>query len=248
MKAGWRLLLELDNVRTCYGQATALWDISLSVGEGELLCVVGPNSAGKSTLINTIAGLLRIESGSLKFQGEEISRLSAHKFCDRGIALVPEGRRLFTDMTVRENLEIGSYLKAAKAARATSLDYVVSLFPILTEKMNQSAGTLSGGQQQMVAIARALMARPKLLLLDEPSLGLAPSIVIDMFNAIREIHSQGISVLLVEQNVSMAMDVAQRAAVLEEGRIVASGNPQELMAQPVLRRAYLGIDTETAAH
>ncbi|MES2509892.1 MAG: ABC transporter ATP-binding protein [Pseudomonadota bacterium] len=242
------MLLELDNIRTCYGQATALWDVSLSVGEGELLCVVGPNSAGKSTLINTIAGLLRIDSGSLKFQGEDISRLPAHKFCERGIALVPEGRRLFTDMSVRENLEIGSYLKVAKAERARSLDYVVSLFPILTEKMYQSAGTLSGGQQQMVAIARALMAKPKLLLLDEPSLGLAPSIVIDMFNAIRQIHEQGISVLLVEQNVSMAMDVAQRAAVLEEGRIVANGSPDALMADPVLRRAYLGIDTCATAH
>ena len=242
------MLLELDNIRTSYGQATALWDVSLSVGEGELLCVVGPNSAGKSTLINTIAGLLRINAGSLKFQGEDISRLPSHKFCEHGIALVPEGRRLFTDMTVRENLEIGSYLKAARVERETSLDYVVSLFPILTEKMEQSAGTLSGGQQQMVAIARALMARPKLLLLDEPSLGLAPSIVIDMFRAIRLIHSQGISVLLVEQNVSMAMDVAERAAVLEEGRIVATGSPEELMSQPVLRRAYLGIDTEQGAH
>ena len=140
------MLLELDNIRTSYGQATALWDVSLSVGEGELLCVVGPNSAGKSTLINTIAGLLRINAGSLNFQGEDISRLPSHKFCERGIALVPEGRRLFTDMTVRENLEIGSYLKAARVERKTSLDYVVSLFPILTEKMEQSAGTLSGGQ------------------------------------------------------------------------------------------------------
>ena len=248
MKVGFPLLLELDNIRTSYGQATALWDVSLAVGEGDLLCVVGPNSAGKSTLINTIAGLLRINAGSLKFLGEDISRLPAHKFCERGIALVPEGRRLFTDMTVRENLEIGSYLKAARSERTKSLDYVVSLFPILTEKMEQPAGTLSGGQQQMVAIARALMARPKLLLLDEPSLGLAPSIVIDMFQAIRKIHSQGISVLLVEQNVSMAMDVAERAAVLEEGRIVATGSPEELMSQPVLRRAYLGIDTDQGAH
>lgn len=248
MKAGSPLLLELENIRTSYGQATALWDVSLAVGEGELLCVVGPNSAGKSTLINTIAGLLRINSGALKFEGGDISRLAAHKFCEHGIALVPEGRRLFTEMTVRENLEIGSYLKAARAERSRSLEYVVSLFPILVEKLEQPAGTLSGGQQQMVAIGRALMAKPRLLLMDEPSLGLAPSIVLDMFNAIRKIHAQGIAVLLVEQNVSMAMDVAQRAAVLEEGRIVASGSPQALMADPVLRRAYLGIDTGVAAH
>lgn len=242
------MLLELDNIRTSYGQATALWDVSLSVAEGELLCVVGPNSAGKSTLINTIAGLLRINAGHMKFQGEDIASLPSHKFCERGIALVPEGRRLFTEMTVRENLEMGSYLPAAKRERARSMEQVVALFPVLTEKLDHAAGTLSGGQQQMVAIGRALMAKPRLLLLDEPSLGLAPSIVLDMFSAIQQIHAQGIAVLLVEQNVSMAMDVAQRAAVLEEGRIVASGNPQELMAQPVLRRAYLGIDTETAAH
>lgn len=242
------MLLELDNIRTSYGQATALWDVSLSVAEGELLCVVGPNSAGKSTLINTIAGLLRINAGQLKFQGEDISALPSHRFCERGIALVPEGRRLFTEMTVRENLEMGSYLPAAKRERARSMEQVVSLFPVLTEKLDHAAGTLSGGQQQMVAIGRALMAKPRLLLLDEPSLGLAPSIVLDMFSAIREIHSQGIAVLLVEQNVSMAMDVAQRAAVLEEGRIAAMGNPEELMSQPVLRRAYLGLDTETAGH
>ena len=236
------MLLELDAIRVSYGQATALWDVSLSLAQGELLCVVGPNSAGKSTLINTIAGLMRIGAGTLKFDGEDISRLPAHKFCERGIALVPEGRRLFTEMTVRENLEIGSYLRAARLERARSLEHVVSLFPVLAEKMEQPAGLLSGGQQQMVAIGRALMAKPRLLLLDEPSLGLAPSIVLDMFNAIRQIHSEGMAVLLVEQNVAMAMDVAQRAAVLEEGRIVAMGSPDELMAQPVLRRAYLGLE------
>ena len=236
------MLLELDAIRVSYGQATALWDVSLSLAHGELLCVVGPNSAGKSTLINTIAGLMRIGAGTLKFDGEDISRLPAHRFCERGIALVPEGRRLFTEMTVRENLEIGSYLRAARLERARSIEHVVSLFPVLAEKMEQPAGLLSGGQQQMVAIGRALMAKPRLLLLDEPSLGLAPGIVLDMFNAIRQIHSEGMAVLLVEQNVAMAMDVAQRAAVLEEGRIVAMGSPDELMAQPVLRRAYLGLE------
>lgn len=241
------MLLELDRIRVAYGQATALWDVSLSLGEGELLCVVGPNSAGKSTLINTLAGLLRTSTGRLQFEGQDISRLPAHQFCGRGIALVPEGRRLFTEMTVRENLEIGSYLRAARLERARTLDHVVALFPVLAEKMEQAAGTLSGGQQQMVAIGRALMAKPRLLLLDEPSLGLAPIVVHDMFRAIRQIHAEGIAVLLVEQNVNMALDIAERAAVLEEGRIVAVGRPDELLAQSVLRRAYLGVDDPAGA-
>lgn len=241
------MLLELDRIRVAYGQATALWDVSLSLGEGELLCVVGPNSAGKSTLINTLAGLLRTSTGRLQFEGQDISRLPAHQFCGRGIALVPEGRRLFTEMTVRENLEIGSYLRAARLERARTLDHVVALFPVLAEKMEQAAGTLSGGQQQMVAIGRALMAKPRLLLLDEPSLGLAPIVVHDMFRAIRQIHAEGIAVLLVEQNVNMALDIAERAAVLEEGRIVAVGRPDELLAQSVLRRAYLGVDGPAGA-
>ncbi|MFC6284737.1 MULTISPECIES: ABC transporter ATP-binding protein [Polaromonas] len=235
-------MLELQSIRVAYGQATALWDVSLSIGRGELLCVVGPNSAGKSTLINAIAGLHRISAGRLMFDGQDISRLAPHRFCGQGIALVPEGRRLFTEMTVRENLELGSYLRAARAERTRSLERVCELFPVLAERMDQLAGSLSGGQQQMVAIGRALMARPRLLLLDEPSLGLAPSIVLDMFKAIQRIHADGVAVLLVEQNVSMALEIAERAAVLEEGRIVASGSPEELMAQPELRRAYLGLE------
>jgi branched-chain amino acid transport system ATP-binding protein len=237
-------MLEVQEIRVAYGQATALWDVSLSIGKGELLCVVGPNSAGKSTLINAIAGLHRVSAGRLVFDGQDISRLASHRFCGQGIALVPEGRRLFTEMTVRENLEIGSYLGPARRERARSLERVCTLFPALVEKLAQPAGALSGGQQQMVAIGRAMMARPRLLLLDEPSLGLAPSIVLDMFEAIRRIHADGIAVLLVEQNVGMALELAQRAAVLEEGRIVAIGRPDELMARPELRRAYLGLETE----
>jgi len=235
-------MLEVQSIRVAYGAATALWDVSLSVGAGELLCVVGPNSAGKTTLINALAGLNRLSGGKLLFDGRDISRLSPHRFCSAGIALVPEGRRLFTEMTVRENLELGSYIAGARQARAQSLDRVCALFPALVPKLEQPAGSLSGGQQQMVAIGRALMARPRLLLLDEPSLGLAPSIVLDMFNVIRDIHAEGMAVLLVEQNVTMALQVAQRAAVLEEGRIVASGTPEELLAQPELRRAYLGVE------
>jgi branched-chain amino acid transport system ATP-binding protein len=236
-------VLELKSIRVAYGHATALWDVSLAIGAGELVCVVGPNSAGKSTLINAIAGLHRISAGSMCLGGEDISRLAPHRFCARGIAIVPEGRRLFTEMSVRENLELGSFLPAARAARARSLERVCTLFPALAEKLQQPAGSLSGGQQQMVAIGRALMARPRLLLLDEPSLGLAPGIVLDMFRAIGRIHAEGIAVLLVEQNVSMALSIAQRAAVLEEGRIVATGTPAELMARPELRRAYLGAET-----
>lgn len=240
-------MLEAQSVRVAYGAATALWDVSLQVGSGELLCVVGPNSAGKTTLINAIAGLNRISAGRLVFDGKDISRLPPHRFCSAGIALVPEGRRLFTEMTVRENLELGSYIGRARAHRAASLDRVCNLFPALVPKLDDPAGSLSGGQQQMVAIGRALMAKPRLLLLDEPSLGLAPSIVLDMFRVIREIHAEGMAVLLVEQNVTMALQVAQRAAILEEGRIVASGTPQELLARPELRRAYLGLDAEATA-
>jgi len=234
-------MLELRAIRVAYGQAVALWDLSLTVRAGELLCVVGPNSAGKSTLINAIAGLHRLSAGQMQLDGRDISRLAPHRFCAEGIAIVPEGRRLFTDMSVRENLEIGSYLRAARVHRAQSLERVCTLFPALREKLEQPAGALSGGQQQMVAIGRALMARPRLLLLDEPSLGLAPSVVLDMFEAIRRIHADGMAILLVEQNVGMALEVAQRAAVLEEGRIVASGTRDSLMAQPELRRAYLGL-------
>ena len=237
-------MLELNAVRVNYGHATALWDLSLQIGRGELLVVVGPNSAGKSTLINAIAGVHPASSGSVALDGVDLRGLPAHRYCEHGIALVPEGRRLFTNMSVRENLELGGYRRSARAARQRTLEQVCVLFPALREKLAQPAGVLSGGQQQMVAIGRALMAQPRLLLLDEPSLGLAPSVVLDMFRAIRQIHGQGIAVLLVEQNVAMALDIAERAAVLEEGRIVATGSPASLMERPELRRAYLGLDAE----
>jgi branched-chain amino acid transport system ATP-binding protein len=209
-------MLELNAIVAKYGNATALWDVSLAIAPGELVCVVGPNGAGKSTLINVIAGIHRIAGGKLSLDGDDVSRLPAHRFCGCGIAIVPEGRRLFTSMTVRENLTLGSYGGDAKLRRRESLDHVCALFPVLVEKLERPAGSLSGGQQQMVAIGRALMARPRLLLLDEPS-------------------------LLVEQNVAMALDVASRAYVLEEGRIVADGAPAALSAEPHIRRAYLGL-------
>ncbi|HLT75844.1 MAG TPA: ABC transporter ATP-binding protein [Ferrovibrio sp.] len=235
-------MLEVRNLHVAYGAAPALWDLSIRVGTGELVCVVGPNGAGKTTLINTLAGLQRASSGSIIFEGRDITRLAPHKFCQAGIAIVPESRRLFTSMTVLENLELGSFLPEAKARRRETLEQVCELFPAVRQKLAMPAGSLSGGQQQMVAIGRALMARPRLLLLDEPSLGLAPSIVMDMFDAIRRINAEGLSVLLVEQNVSMAMELATRAYVLEEGRIVMEGPARDLMQRPEIRKAYLGLD------
>ena len=236
-------MLEVQNLQVNYGAAPAIWDVSLKVEQGELVCVVGPNGAGKSTLINVIAGLHRAKGGRVVFNGQDVTQLAPHRFCASGIAIVPEGRRLFTGMTVLENLELGSYLPQAKAQRATSLEQVLALFPALKQKLPQPAGSLSGGQQQMVAIGRAMMSRPQLLLLDEPSLGLAPAVVLDMFQAIREINARGTSVLLVEQNVSMAMEIARRAYVLEEGRIVAEGLARDLLERPEIQKAYLGLET-----
>jgi len=234
-------MLYLRDLEVAYGPARALWGVSLTLGAGELLCVVGPNGAGKTTLINTIAGVLRARAGTIAFDGRDITTLPSHRFCEAGIALVPEGRRLFTGMSVRENLELGSYLPAARRQRQASLDAVLDLFPVLRVKLGSVAGELSGGQQQMVAVGRALMARPRLLLLDEPSLGLSPRITGEVFAAIRRINAEGTAVLLVEQNVALAMAMASRAYVLEEGRIVAEGAPQALLARPEIQRAYLGV-------
>lgn len=235
------MLLEARNLHVGYGDATAVWDVSLEVGAGEIVSVIGPNGAGKTTLINAIAGLLRSRSGELRFDGSDMTRVRSHDYCSHGIALVPEGRRLFVKMSVEENLELGCYLPAARAARQTSLERVYGLFPILRDKRAQLAGELSGGQQQMVAIGRALMARPRIVLFDEPSLGLAPTIVDDMFEIIRRVRDEGAAVLLVEQNVVKALDIADRAYVLEQGRIVATGLPADLLKQPHIREAYLGV-------
>src|SRR5438874_36524 len=235
-------MLELKSAIVKYGAATALWDISLTIRARELVCVVGPNGAGKTTLINVIAGLHRIVSGALLLNGDDVSRLPPHRFCGKGIAIVPEGRRLFASMTVHENLVLGSYNADAKRQRRETLERVCAMFPVLVEKLDDPAGALSGGQQQMVAIARALMARPRLLLLDEPSLGLAPAIVLELFRIIRAVNARGVAVLLVEQNVAAALEIARRAYVLEEGRIVAEGEPRELASQPHIQRAYLGLN------
>jgi len=234
-------MLDVRGLEVWYGAAPALWGVSLTLGAGELLSVVGPNGAGKTTLINALCGIERARAGRIVVDGVDVTRLPAHRFCAAGIAVVPEGRRLFTTMTVRENLELGSYLPNARVQREESLTAALELFPALDEKLASPAGELSGGQQQMVAIARALMARPRLLLLDEPSLGLSPLIVADMFDAVRRINAQGVSVLLVEQNVEVALSLSDRAYVLEEGRIVAEGEPDDLLARPEIQRAYLGV-------
>jgi branched-chain amino acid transport system ATP-binding protein len=235
------MLLDVRGLAIAYGDAPAVWDATLAVGAGEIVSVIGPNGAGKSTLVNTIAGLQRARAGSLRFDAADLGAVPAHLVCRQGIALVPEGRRLFTRMSVEENLEMGCYRGEARRARADSLARVYALFPILRERRRQLAGALSGGQQQMVAIGRALMARPRLLLLDEPSLGLAPTVVDQMFEIIRAIHAEGVAILLVEQNVVRALDIAARAYVLEEGRVVADGPPAILRQQSRIREAYLGL-------
>src|SRR6059036_1701913 len=202
-------MLEVERIRVSYGAAPAISEVSIRIGPGELACVVGPNGAGKTTLINAIAGLHSIEAGALRLDGRDLSRLPRHAFCGEGIAIVPEGRRLFAGMNVRENLELGSYRRAARARRTESLDRVCDVFPVLRERLEQAAGTLSGGEQQMLAIGRALMAQPRLLLLDEPSLGLAPLVVHTIFEAIDEIKSKGTTILLVEQNAHVLKTVRQ---------------------------------------
>ena len=233
-------MLRAERLQVAYGDATALWDVSLTVAEGELVAVVGPNGAGKTTLVNALARLLPIRAGTLTFAGADRTRVSAQEMCRQGVAIIPEGRRLFTGMTVEENLELGCYRRAARRHRADGLARVYALFPILAERRRQLAGTMSGGQQQMIAIGRALMARPRLLLVDEPSLGLAPLVVEEVFMALRDIHAGGVSILLIEQNVAKALEIAQRAYVLEGGRIVTEGRPDALLAQPHIREAYLG--------
>jgi|SRR5262245_2676601 branched-chain amino acid transport system ATP-binding protein len=235
-------MLRLADLQVAYGAAPALWGVSLQVQRGELVSVVGPNGAGKSTLINTIAGLLRAQAGTLELDGRDLTRLPSHRFCAAGIALVPEGRRLFATMSVRENLELGSLVPAARAQRSASLAHALQLFPPLRDKLDAPAASLSGGQQQMVAIARALMARPRLLLLDEPSLGLAPVVVHELFETIRRIAADGMTILLVEQNVATALQIAHRVYVLEQGRIVAEGDPESMRSRNEIRRAYLGSD------
>ncbi len=233
-------MLSIENLDVYYGEARALANVSLTLGDGEIACVIGPNGAGKTTLVNALARLLPIQTGRIQFDGEDITRLTPQELADRGIALIPEGRRLFTTMTVEENLELGCYRPAARMHRTQGLDQIYAMFPILSERRWQIAGTLSGGQQQMVAIGRALMARPKLLLIDEPSLGLAPLIITQVFETIKAIHASGVSILLIEQNAAKALSVSQRAYVLDCGAIVAQGAPETLRQSHEINAAYFG--------
>jgi len=234
-------LLELSGIDVAYGDLPALRGVDLVVEAGETLSVVGANGAGKTTMLRTISGLLRPRRGEVRFEGERLDRLPCHRVVERGVVHVPEGRKVFGSLTVRENLELGSYTRAAKARRADSLERVFTLFPRLRERMSQTAGTLSGGEQQMLAIGRALMTLPKLLMLDEPSLGLAPLIVKDIFHTIAEINRAGTTVLLVEQNTRQALALSRRGYVVENGSVALVGSSEELLGNEHVRRAYLGL-------
>jgi branched-chain amino acid transport system ATP-binding protein len=233
-------MLRLDDVHVAYGEIPALKGIALEVQQGEIVALLGNNGAGKTTTLRTISGLLVPTRGSVTLEGAPLAGVAAHDVVLRGIAHVPEGRRIFNRLTVRENLMMGAYTRSDTAVIASDLERVFALFPRLHERITQVAGTLSGGEQQMLAIGRALMARPRLLLLDEPSMGLAPVLVEQIFDTVRDINRQGTTILLVEQNAAMALGVAQRGYVIETGTIVLSGTAAELADNPEVRRAYLG--------
>ena len=234
-------LLELQDVEVAYGDLPALRGVSLGVEEGETLSVVGANGAGKTTMLRAISGLLRPRAGRILLDGARLDRMPSHVIVARGVVQVPEGRKIFPGLTVKENLELGSYVAAARAHRRESLERVLGLFPRLAERQRQAAGTMSGGEQQMLAIGRALMARPRILMLDEPSLGLAPIIVQEIFRIIAEINRLGTTVLLVEQNTRQALGLSRRGYVLENGRIALEGSGAELLGNEHVRRAYLGM-------
>lgn len=234
-------MLELRDIDAGYGPTTILHGVSLTVEAGEVVTIVGGNGAGKTTTLRTIAGLITPTRGSIIFDGEDITRLSAHEVVELGITLIPEGRQLFPDMTVRENLLMGAYRKGAQATRSQTLDEVLDLFPRVRERLDQRASSLSGGEQQMVAIARGMMAKPKLLMFDEPSLGLAPIIVAQVFDVIERIEATGATVLIVEQNVFHTLKAAHRGYVLENGEVVLSDASDALLKNDHVRQAYLGI-------
>ena len=233
-------MLKIENLHVSYGGIQALRGISLQVRDGEIATLIGANGAGKSTTLRTISGLVKASAGSIQWNGEELLGKSVDKIIASGIALSPEGRRVFPDMTVLENLKIGAYLRKDKAEIQKDIDWVYDLFPRLKERSWQLAGTLSGGEQQMLAVGRALMSRPQLMMLDEPSLGLAPLVVQDIFSIIREINRQGVTVLLIEQNANMALKIANYGYVLETGTITLTGTGAELLANEKVREAYLG--------
>ncbi len=233
-------MLKIENINVFYGAIHALKGISLEVPEGEIVTLIGANGAGKSTTLRTISGLLRPKTGQISFEGKNIAGMAAQEIVKLGICHVPEGRRIFANMTVLENLELGAYIRSDSKGVAEDMKSVFKRFPRLLERKSQIAGTLSGGEQQMLAIGRALMSRPRLLLMDEPSMGLAPLLVKEIFAIIKEINASGTTILLVEQNANMALSIAQKAYVLETGRITLSGTAKELAESEAVRKAYLG--------
>lgn len=233
-------MLKIDNIDVYYGAIHALKGISLEVKEGEIVTLIGANGAGKSTTLRTISGLLKPKTGSITFLGQDIAGVRAHEIVKKGISQVPEGRRVFAEMTVMENLDLGAFVRKDKAGIQQDLKHVFELFPRLEERKNQSAGTLSGGEQQMLAMGRALMSAPKLMMLDEPSMGLAPILVEQVFEIIRSLHKAGTTILLVEQNAQMALSIADRAYVLENGKVSLSGTGKELAQSEKVQKAYLG--------
>ncbi len=233
-------MLEVRDLHVSYGGIRALRGIDLEVPDGKIVTLIGANGAGKSTMLRTISGLVRAERGSVLYNGKELLGMPINRVLEAGIAMVPEGRRVFTNLTVLENLKIGAYLRKNKAEIEKDIQWVYELFPRLKERSWQMAGTLSGGEQQMLAVGRALMSRPKLLMMDEPSLGLAPLVVKGIFDIIREVHRQGVTVLLIEQNANMALKVADLAYVLETGEITMQGSGAELLSNEAVKKAYLG--------
>jgi len=234
-------MLTLSAVSARYGSVPAINDISISVGKGEAVGLLGANGAGKSTTLRAISGLIRITSGSITFLGTDLAAMPPHKIAELGIAHVPEGRQVFPELTVKENLEVGAYIPSAKVERNRTLELVFTIFPALAERRNQLAGTMSGGEQQMLAVGRGLMLKPRLLMLDEPSLGLAPVVTDATFAKIQEVHAMGTAILLVEQNVSRALGMVQRAYVLESGKVIIQGSSAELANNKQVQAAYLGM-------
>jgi len=234
-------VLELRDIDVFYGDAQALYGLSLEVRDGEVVTLVGANGAGKTTTLRAISGLRPVVRGDIIFDGESLVGVPAHRRAGLGIAIVPEGRELWPQLTVRENIELGAYGKAARRHLAESLERVYGLFPVVRERGRQLAGSMSGGEQQMVAIARALMVRPRLLMFDEPSLGLAPVVVSQVFDTIRRLHAEGLTILLVEQNLKKALEMADRGYVVETGSISMEGTARDLLAHPAIRSAYLGV-------
>ncbi len=233
-------MLKVENINVYYGAIHALKGISVDVKEGEIVTLIGANGAGKSTILRTISGLLRTKTGNVLFEGNSVASMAPEEIVKKGISQVPEGRRIFANMTVEENLELGAYIRSDKPGIRKDIDKVFERFPRLGERRKQVAGTLSGGEQQMLAIGRGLMSQPRLLLLDEPSMGLAPLLVKEIFSIIKEINASGTTILLVEQNANMALSIAHQAYVLETGRIILSGPAKELMESEEVRKAYLG--------